>query len=126
MYLPATRSVWHIRLMNMEKIRKARGWTQGELGVLAGVSQPTIARIEGGSDSVTLRTLKDIAAALKVTMAQLFDDTTEVNETVVIQAYRSLPTDRQAGWVDMARVVMEDRAEPNPETLKIVPRSSTE
>lgn len=43
--------------------RKARGWTQTQLGNRAGVSRPTVARLEGGS-SVSSTTLIRIAAAL--------------------------------------------------------------
>ncbi|MGO2746230.1 helix-turn-helix transcriptional regulator [Microbacterium sp.] len=47
-------------------IREARnkhGWSQGELGEKAGVSRPTIARVEANND-VTTATIAKIAQAL--------------------------------------------------------------
>jgi transcriptional regulator with XRE-family HTH domain len=43
--------------------RKKQGWSQGELGERAGVSRPTIARIERNSD-VTTATIAKVAHAL--------------------------------------------------------------
>ncbi|MGD8216266.1 helix-turn-helix transcriptional regulator [Aestuariimicrobium sp. Y1814] len=43
--------------------RKGRGWTQTDLGKRAGVSRPTVARVERG-DSVSSKTLMKIASAL--------------------------------------------------------------
>ena len=43
--------------------RKKRGWSQAELGQNAGVSRPTIARVEANSD-VTTATIAKIAEAL--------------------------------------------------------------
>lgn len=46
--------------------RKARGWSQAELGKRMGLAQTQISRIERNPDSSTLRTLKKVAAALGV------------------------------------------------------------
>lgn len=43
--------------------RKAKGWSQIELGERAGVSRPTIARIEANHD-VTTATVAKVAQAL--------------------------------------------------------------
>ncbi|NSX36460.1 helix-turn-helix transcriptional regulator [Pseudarthrobacter oxydans] len=43
--------------------RKKQGWSQGELGEKAGVSRPTIARIEANND-VTTATIAKVAQAL--------------------------------------------------------------
>ena len=53
-----------------EIIREARikrGWSQTELGQKAGLSRPTIARVEADSD-VTTTTLAKIAEALELTL----------------------------------------------------------
>ncbi|WP_166849103.1 helix-turn-helix domain-containing protein [Isoptericola sp. BMS4] len=43
--------------------RKKKGWSQTELGEKAGVSRPTIARVEANND-VTTSTIASIAKAL--------------------------------------------------------------
>lgn len=48
--------------------RKARGWSQTELGRRAGVSRPTVARIEKGQDGHTTM-LDKVAAALDLTVS---------------------------------------------------------
>lgn len=81
---------------NVAAIRKARRLTQAELADLAGVEQPTISRLERGSESVTLRTITAVAEALNVPVEDLFSDRAEA-ERVILRAYRALPPDRQAG-----------------------------
>lgn len=48
--------------------RKERGWSQTELGERAGVSRPTVARIEKGQDGHTTM-LDRVAAALELTVS---------------------------------------------------------
>lgn len=48
--------------------RKDRGWSQSELGRRAGVSRPTIARIEQGKDGHTTM-IDRIAAALDLNVS---------------------------------------------------------
>lgn len=47
--------------------RRERGWSQTQLGELAGVSRPTIARIERGDD-VSVATLAKATAAVGLTV----------------------------------------------------------
>lgn len=47
----------------IREARKKRGWSQVELGEKAGVSRPTIARVEANND-VTTATIAKIAQAL--------------------------------------------------------------
>lgn len=44
-------------------VRKKKGWSQADLGEKAGVSRPTIARVEADND-VTTATIAKIARAL--------------------------------------------------------------
>lgn len=89
--------------MRAAQIRKTRRLSQAELADMIGVEQPTISRFEKGSDGVTLRLIRQVAAALNCTVADLFaDDRTEA-EQVLVEVFRDLPRDRQAGWVDMAK-----------------------
>ena len=47
--------------------RRGRGWSQTQLGEEAGVSRPTIARIERGDD-VSVATLAKVTAAVGLTV----------------------------------------------------------
>lgn len=47
--------------------RRERGWSQTQLGQEAGVSRPTIARIERGDD-VSVATLAKVTAAVGLTV----------------------------------------------------------
>lgn len=51
----------------IREARKRRGWSQAELGGRAGVSRPSVARIEGGLD-VSIPTLVSVAGALGLTV----------------------------------------------------------
>lgn len=53
--------------------RKERGWSQTELGKRAGVSRPTVSRIEKGKDGHTTM-LDKVAAALDLTVSFLPED----------------------------------------------------
>ncbi len=52
--------------------RKKQGWSQAELGQKAGVSRPTIARVEANND-VTTATIAKVAQALGLKL-ELRDD----------------------------------------------------
>lgn len=45
-------------------LREARGLSQAQLARLLGVSQPAVAKIESGSENLTLRTLTRVVTAL--------------------------------------------------------------
>lgn len=51
----------------IREARKMHGWSQAELGEKAGVSRPTIARVEANND-VTTTTIAKIAQALDLTL----------------------------------------------------------
>ena len=51
--------------------RAARGWTQTDLAVKAGVSIATVAFAEAGRTAPTVATLQKIARALKVPITEL-------------------------------------------------------
>lgn len=58
----------------IKKIRKAKGITQEELADRAGLNKTHMYRLEGGKQSMTLRTLKIIADALDVRVRELVKD----------------------------------------------------
>lgn len=92
--------------MNIASIRKRRGLTQIDLAYMTKVTQPTISRAEKGDDSTTLATLKQIAAALDVELTDLFVPNRSDTEETLVRLFRSLPEDRQKGWLDLARVTV--------------------
>lgn len=88
------------------QIRRSRGLSQADLAHMVKVEQPTISRIERGSTGVTLKVLVEIASALKVEVSDLFSDRSELEQTL-LEAFRGLSPDRQAGWIDMAKATMD-------------------
>lgn len=56
---------------NIQRQRKARGWTQQMLADKVGTRQVWIAQIETGGHRPSLRMLEKIAKALKVPVARL-------------------------------------------------------
>lgn len=56
----------------IREARKRQGWSQGELGERAGVSRPTIARVEANSD-VTTATIAKVARVFGLKL-ELRDD----------------------------------------------------
>ena len=56
---------------NIRSFRAARGYTQAQLAVAAGIPRPTIAKLEAGSPNPTLAVLAGVAAALRVTIEEL-------------------------------------------------------
>jgi transcriptional regulator with XRE-family HTH domain len=55
----------------IKRIRKRKGITQEELAERAGLNRTHLYRLEGGKQSMTLRTLKMIADALDVGVNEL-------------------------------------------------------
>ncbi|MDQ7775281.1 MAG: helix-turn-helix transcriptional regulator [Paracoccus aminovorans] len=94
--------------MNLERLRRARGWNQDDLAEVAGIKQSTISKIERGYDGVTLRVLKQLAAALDVEVADLFSDDRSAGEAALIRVFRGLPPERQQGWLDLAEALARD------------------
>lgn len=54
-------------------VRKQARWTQAYLAEKAGITPDYLGRIERGQGAVTLETLNQIAAALRVPLRQLLD-----------------------------------------------------
>jgi transcriptional regulator with XRE-family HTH domain len=54
--------------------RTAKGLTQEELAFRAGMSVPYLSEIERGRSSPSLTLLVDLAAALEISLAELFKD----------------------------------------------------
>jgi transcriptional regulator with XRE-family HTH domain len=57
----------------IREARKKQGWSQGELGEKAGLSRPTIARVEANND-VTTATIAKVAQVLGLKLELRDDD----------------------------------------------------
>lgn len=60
-------------ISKLTRVRKVKGLSQDQLSKLSGVSRVTIARIESGASSPTIRTLEKIADALKVPVTDILE-----------------------------------------------------
>ncbi len=56
----------------VKRLREGRGWSQAELAVYAGSSQPTVNQIETGKRNPSTATLEKLAEALGVEVGSLF------------------------------------------------------
>lgn len=56
----------------IRRLREARSWSQAQLAVYAGSSQPTVNQIETGKRNPSTATLQKLAEALEVPVSELF------------------------------------------------------
>jgi transcriptional regulator with XRE-family HTH domain len=56
----------------VKRLRRAKGWTQEQLAVYAGSSQPTVNLLEAGKRNPSAATLEKLASALEVEVVDLF------------------------------------------------------
>ena len=56
----------------IKRLREERGWSQAQLAVYAGSSQPTVNQIESGKRNPSTRTLEKLAATFGVEVGELF------------------------------------------------------
>jgi transcriptional regulator with XRE-family HTH domain len=56
----------------VKRLRQAKGWTQEQLAVYAGSSQPTVNLLEAGKRNPSATTLEKLARALEVEVVDLF------------------------------------------------------
>jgi len=105
-----------IPTMNIANIRRLRGLTQTDLAEMASMTQPTVSRAEKSDDGSTLGIYKAIAAALNVSLSELFAENRVRAENELLAAFRQLTPDRQKGWLDMARLAIAERSPTNTES----------
>lgn len=77
--------------MNLARIRKARGLSQGDLAEMIGMDTTSVSRAENMKKSAKLETYQRCAEALGITLADIFCDTIEPIERELIAAYRAPP-----------------------------------
>lgn len=97
------------------QLRKARGWTQSDLGQRAGVEAPQISNFENGKDKVTLRLVRRIAKALDVSVAELFMDERELAEAALLDFFRSADPAVQQFLLDHAKAFASKSSPGTPE-----------
>jgi transcriptional regulator with XRE-family HTH domain len=56
----------------VKRLRQAKGWTQEQLAVYAGSSQPTVNLLEAGKRNPSASTLEKLARALEIEVVDLF------------------------------------------------------
>ena len=97
--------------IKIKEARQAAGLKQHEAAAHAGVSQPYFAQIERGVRPLKTNMQVRIADVLGVKPADLvdFDAPTQDDEALLLEAFRSLSSDRRAGWLDMARATLHPR-----------------
>lgn len=61
-------------MKKLKSIRKARGYTQGELAYMVGVSITAISLYENGARIPNIKTLAKLAKALRCRIADLIDN----------------------------------------------------
>ena len=59
---------------SLRRVRREAGVTQTTMARALGVSQPTLNRLENGSQNVTLKTLQQLCRALDCGIEDLFGD----------------------------------------------------
>lgn len=65
------------------RLRKDRGWSQAELAKAAGLSKPTVQRVESGPQNAERETLERIAKALGVPVTELLPVHLEESKAVL-------------------------------------------
>ena len=88
-----TEPIAHRQLVgeNIRLLRKARGWSQEELGEQADLSYKFIGEIERGAVNPSLDSLAGIAAALNIEISKLF-----LNDSHVVMSDSDLASARSA------------------------------
>lgn len=99
-------------MRRLRSIRKKRRLTQAQLAAMVGADQSQISKIERGDEAVSLGRIYEIAAALNVSPAELFDPN-ELQDRILRAVY-ALPEDQQAAAVR----ILEAMAEPKPPPKK--------
>jgi transcriptional regulator with XRE-family HTH domain len=90
--------------MRLRTLRKARKLNQADLGEMIGMDQSTVQRAEAMDDSAKLSTYIKLAKVLNVTLAELFMDDRTTIEADLVAAFRNVPPDRRAEWVQVLRL----------------------
>lgn len=89
--LDSANRLLHMMNMNLARLREIRGLTQRELAEIIGMSAATVQRAEVGEPSAKLETYKKCAAALGVTLGDIFSDDLSPIERDMLAVFRRIP-----------------------------------
>ena len=89
------------QMKNIARIRKLKGWNQVDLANECGINQATISKAEKGDGGVSLVKYQAIADALETPLHVLFAPDMTDTELRLLSIFRSLPLERQQGWIDI-------------------------
>lgn len=78
-----------VQLKGLRRVRKARGFTQTELGQAAGLSQVTISYLESGKKQARMTNAKQLAKVLLVPVKELVEEKGYVTPEAVAEYKRS-------------------------------------
>lgn len=67
--------------LNVQRIRRTRGWSQEELAFESGLHRTYISGIERGARNPTITVLKELADALGVTPGLLLDSSSSITSS---------------------------------------------
>lgn len=101
--IAAKPAVLHNMAMQLARIRAARGLSLQELGDMIGMSAATVQRAETMQSTAKLETFIKCAAALKVSLSDIFADDRTAAEQAIIEALRRLPSDRRGLLEDLLK-----------------------
>lgn len=86
--------------MRLAEIRQARGLSQQQLGEMIGRAASTVQRAEVMAKTAKLETYQLCAAALGVSLTEIFSDSAD--EAIILLAYRNASPDARAMLMGMA------------------------
>lgn len=95
--------------------RRARDFSQDELGEMIGTSQAQVQRLETGERKLTIEWAEKIATALLCNVTQLYygpDESSDPTERKLLEAYRNLPEAQRETVLNMADYLAEKVATP--------------
>ena len=96
----------------LRSIRKSKGLSIYKLSQDTGISQNHISDLELGRRKPSVETLKRLIVPLGITLAELFNENTEVsilteNERELVENYRTLPDNKAENLLNLSRLLNE-------------------
>lgn len=102
--------------MNLARIRELRGLTQRDLAEMIGMNAATVQRAEVGASSAKLETYKKCAAALNVTLSDIFCDDMEPIERELIAVFRQIPESNHGHLLGLLKLAQSNDGRVGPKT----------